>query len=227
MAGSPEASGVQATAGTGTGAQARAQAGDEPGIGAAALAGREAQGRDSDPGALDSHCGPPGAASPGPKVSSAASRALTGFRGQGHAVGRRGRPAVWSAGGGAGQGAQQAPQKGCPALPPARRARARPHPTAGAGREPAVRPAPGAGAGGPRARCCGAPARSSRAAGREEKGRFRRGESRGSRTAPAGDLPGRGAEEGRGASGRGARAEPPPRRSVLSAAHPPGRAAAT
>lgn len=52
MAGSPEASGAQATAGTGTGAQSRAQAADEPGIGAAALAGREAQGQDSDPGAL-------------------------------------------------------------------------------------------------------------------------------------------------------------------------------
>lgn len=32
MAGSPEASGAQATAGTGTGAQSRAQAADEPGI---------------------------------------------------------------------------------------------------------------------------------------------------------------------------------------------------
>lgn len=52
MAGSPEASGAQATIGTGTGAQPRAQAGDELGIGDAALAGREAQGRDSDPGAL-------------------------------------------------------------------------------------------------------------------------------------------------------------------------------
>lgn len=109
------------------------------------------------PGRSDSRPGQPGATGRGPKVRSAASRALTGFRGQGHAVGRWGRPAGWNTGGGAGQGAQPAPRKGCRALLPGRAGPGQALPAAGAGREPAESPAAGAGTGAPRARCCGVP----------------------------------------------------------------------
>lgn len=109
------------------------------------------------PGRSDSRPGQPGAAGRGPKVRSAASHALTEFRGQGHAAGRWGRPAGWNTGGGAGQGAQPAPRKGCRALLPGRAGPGQALPAAGAGREPAESPAAGAGTGAPRARCCGVP----------------------------------------------------------------------
>lgn len=163
-----------------------------------------------------------GSAGCGLKISRTGSRALTGFRAQGHAVGPKGAARSAGAQVAARSGARRERRGGgCAAPQAAGLDPGEAAPPARAPQEPAVQPAAGERSRGaqprrPRPRPFGRPARGGQLGG----------EARGPRDSSVGALPGRGAEAWRGTWRGGARAATR-RGTALPAAHHPGLLAAS